>query len=112
MKLIINVFDEVFMVIFDKTALYTAVENENVEIVGLLLKKNYIDINILCIYKYFFIQFETIFLIEFLKIYFLNAIKNHEINRVNKTKFYQSALQLARQKGNVLIIQLMDDHMK
>ena len=51
-----------------KTALYLAVEKENIEIVKLLLTNNKLDINIINILNIFFIK---------LKIISLNEIQNH-----------------------------------
>ena len=40
-----------------KTALYAAIEKENIEIVKLLLTNEKLDINILNIFKYIFLKF-------------------------------------------------------
>ena len=45
-------FNEI-IIQFYKTALYMAVEKENIEIVNLLLNNNKIDVNIINIYFYF-----------------------------------------------------------
>ena len=42
---------------FNKTALYLAVEKENVEIVNLLISNNETDPNIICIFSYYYIKF-------------------------------------------------------
>ena len=49
MKLIIKTLNEIISRI-NKTALYHAVEKENIEIIQLLLSNNKIDVNILNIY--------------------------------------------------------------
>ena len=54
--------------IFYKTALYLAVEKENIEIVKLLLTNDKLDINIINILNIFFIKF---------KIISFNEIQNH-----------------------------------
>ena len=51
-----------------KTALYLAVENENIEIIKLLLTNNRLDINVLNILYLFFLKFHNIF---------FNIIQNH-----------------------------------
>lgn len=55
MKFKITYLNEIIP-IFNKTALFAAVEKENFEIVKLLLTENKIDVNILNIFhKYFFL---------------------------------------------------------
>ena len=44
---------------FNKTALYLAVEKENIEIVKLLISNNKTDPNIICILSYYYIKFTT-----------------------------------------------------
>ena len=46
--------------IFYKTALYLAVEKENIEIIKLLLNNDKLDINIINILNIFFIKFKII----------------------------------------------------
>ena len=41
-----------FFHLFDKTALYLAIEKENIEIVKLLLSNEKVDINIINIFKF------------------------------------------------------------
>ena len=53
----INTLNEIISRI-NKTALYHAVEKENIEIVQLLLSNNEIDVNILNILPTIFIQFK------------------------------------------------------
>ena len=58
--------------IFFKTALYLAVEKENIDIIKLLLTNDKIDVNIINIYFKFIIKFKIIFfLIQFIIISFL-----------------------------------------
>ena len=61
---------------FYKTALYSAVEKENIEIIKLLLNNDKIDVNIPYILILNFIKFKIIFLMEFI-IKFFNEIQNH-----------------------------------
>ena len=51
-----------------KTALYLAVEKENIEIIKLLLNNDELDINLLNILNIFYIKF---------KILYFNIIHNH-----------------------------------
>ena len=67
MKFKIISFNEIIKY-FYKTALYLAVEKENIEIVKLLLNNNQLDINFLNIFNIFYIKF---------KIISFNAIQNH-----------------------------------
>ena len=53
MKFSIKSFNEI-IALFNKTALYLAVEKENVEIVKLLISNNKIDPNIICILSYYY----------------------------------------------------------
>lgn len=69
MKFIIKHFNIVLKLNFtifqikklNKTALYIAVENENIEIIKALLKNNKIDLNLPAIIIYFFIKLNYIF---------------------------------------------------
>ena len=56
------------IIIICKTALYLAVEKENIEIVKLLLMNDKLDMNIINILNIFFIKFEIIS---------FNSIQNH-----------------------------------
>ena len=59
MKFKIISFNEIIIRIY-KTALYLAVEKENVDIIKLLLSNDKIDINILNILLLFYIKFKII----------------------------------------------------
>lgn len=51
-------FNGVIFIDIHKTALYIAVEKENIDIVQLLLKQPEIDINTLCIWVLYLIKFK------------------------------------------------------
>ena len=75
----IKLFNEI-MARFDKTALYLAVEKENVEIVKLLMTNEKIDPNIICILQSNYIKFniKSFNLIQY-QIIQWNSISNHSI---------------------------------
>ena len=56
MEFSIKSFNEI-MTRFNKTALYFAVEKENIEIVQLLISNNKTDPNIICILSEYYIKF-------------------------------------------------------
>ena len=60
MKFKIKYFNEIFFLKNYKTALYSAVEKENIEIIKLLLSNDQIDVNYLCILILNFIKFKII----------------------------------------------------
>ena len=64
------------IIYFNKTALYLAVEKENIEIVKLLLTHNKLDINLGYILNIIFIKF---------KIIFFNYIQNHIFQYYSKS---------------------------
>lgn len=47
-----------FNINLNKTALYTAVENEEIEIIESLLTNEKIDVNVLNVLQYFYIKFK------------------------------------------------------
>lgn len=47
-----------FNINLNKTALYTAVENEEIEIIESLLTNEQIDVNVLNVLQYFYIKFK------------------------------------------------------
>lgn len=67
MKFIIINFNEICIKIFDISALYTAVEKENIDIIKLLFTNNKLDINFLNIIINIFIK---------LKVFYFNVIHN------------------------------------
>lgn len=56
-------FDKIIKYEFYKTALFIAVEQENVEMVKLLLAQHEIDVNSISVFIYIFIQFFILLLI-------------------------------------------------
>ena len=79
------------MLYFYKTPLYVAVEVENVEIVKLLLEKENIDINLLCILRYYFVIQLLLFC----------------LNEITKCFFKKAALHVAVEKENIEIVKLL-----
>ena len=50
-------FDEIFKILFQKTALHIAVEKGYIEIVKILIESKKIDVNAKCVFEHFFIKF-------------------------------------------------------